>query len=256
MMRLYIASIVLLIGVLFLNLPQYKVSGQSGIIVDNADSIRTVNSHIPAANLDIQAHIAVQYSNGLRHLPVDNIPAPLQTLLARVAHHLSVQYANGTRQMKLTIIPATFQQLLSTVSAKIGFQYANGNRQLALAYPRTLVNDTTIPVISAIAQGSNGNGSNITWTTNEFTRYQLGYGAQSGHYTEAIEEPLYAKQHSVTLPNLVAGQRYYFQITAIDRSDNQTVSAEHSLVAGPTPVPTPLPTATPAAVFLPLIEKR
>ena len=255
MMRIFIWTL-FLISVLLIAIPTPHITGQSGIIVNNASTLRTINTGAPSVNLDIQARVVVQYGNSLRHLPVGNIPAPLQALLDGVAQRVSTQYANSVRHVSMAAMPDIFQTLLSTISARIGFQYANSNRQLSLSYPLALINDTVPPVIGTITNNSSGANANIIWTTDEFTRYTLRYGTQPGNYTEPIEEPLYTKQHAITLSGLVSGGTYYLQITATDLSGNQSISPERSFVVAPTPAPTPIPTPTRRdRIFLPLVGR-
>jgi len=218
MMRISIGMLALIcICILLIVVPTSHISGQSGIIVNNADTIRTINPSVPSINQSIQARVAVQYSNSIRHVNLSTLPNPFQTLL-------------------------------STISSRIGFQYANSNRQLLLSYPRALLNDTAAPAISNIVGNSSGV---ITWNTNEFTSYIIRYGTQSGNYTETIEQPLYDKQHALTLPNLISAATYYFQITSTDISGNQSVSIEGNFTFDPDP--TPIPPSP--SVFLPLVRR-
>jgi len=260
MMRIFIGTL-FLISVLLIALPIPHITGQSDIIVDNADTRRDITTGAPSANLDVQARVAVQYGNSLHHLTVGSLPAPFQALLDGVAQRVSAQYANSIRHVNMVSLPEPFQAILSTAAARIGFQYANSNRHLTLVYPRALLNDTVPPVIGPIAPSSNAGSATISWSTDEFTRYTLRYGTQSGNYTQAVEEPLFAKQHTVTLSDLVSGSTYYLQVTAFDLSGNQTVSPELSFIVGPTPTPTSNPTVPPPLtpttnpVFLPLVDR-
>jgi len=232
MIRISIGMLALIcICILLIVVPTSHISGQSGIIVNNADTIRTINPSVPSINQSIQARVAVQYSNSIRHVNLSTLPNPFQTLL-------------------------------STISSRIGFQYANSNRHLTLVYPRALINDTVPPVIGPIAPSSNASSATISWSTDEFTRYTLRYGTQSGNYTQAVEEPLFAKQHTVTLSDLVSGSTYYLQVTAFDLSGNPTVSPEFIIdLIQPTPEPTVVPTLPPPStptsnpVFLPLVNR-
>ena len=260
-MRIFIGTL-FLISVLLIAVPISHISSQSGIIVNNATTLRTINTGAPSTNFDIQSRIAVQYGNSLRYLSVGSIPSPLQALIGGVAQRASVQYANNIRHISMAAMPSNFQALVSNISARISFQYANSNRHLTLVYPRALINDTVPPVIGPIAPSSNASSATISWSTDEFTRYTLRYGTQSGNYTQAVEEPLFAKQHTVTLSDLVSGSTYYLQVTAFDLSGNPTVSPEFIIdLIQPTPEPTVVPTLPPPStptsnpVFLPLVNR-
>ncbi|MFN8486508.1 MAG: hypothetical protein U0350_02885 [Caldilineaceae bacterium] len=205
------------------------ISGQSGIIVNGAHTVRTVDT-ISSPTLNnllggVQARIVTQYANNLRDLPLRSVPTPLQTLLGGVAQRIVTQYANSVRHADLVALPALFQDLLASVSARIVFEYANGNRQFALGYPRALLNDTVPPVINNFAN-TNAGGAKITWNTDEFAHCIVHYGTQSGNYTGTLTEALYAKQHEATLADAVAGITYYVQLECTDQSDNTARSSE------------------------------
>ncbi len=183
----------------------------------------------------------------------------LNTILQNAQPRIVVEYSNAMNIHKLNAVPSALQTVLNVVPKKITLQYANSNRHLTLVYPRALLNDTAAPAISNIVGNSSGV---ITWNTNEFTSYIIRYGTQSGNYTQAVEEPLFAKQHTVTLSDLVSGSTYYLQVTAFDLSGNPTVSPEFiidliQLTPAPTVVPTLPPPSTPTTnpVFLPLVDR-
>ena len=186
----------------------------------------------------------------------------LNTILQNAQPRIVVEYSNAMNIHKLNAVPSALQTVLNVVPKKITLQYANSNRHLTLVYPRALLNDTVPPVIGPIAPSSNAGSATISWSTDEFTRYTLRYGTQSGNYTQAVEEPLFAKQHTVTLSDLVSGSTYYLQVTAFDLSGNQTVSPEFIIdLIQPTPEPTVVPTLPPPStptsnpVFLPLVNR-
>jgi hypothetical protein len=228
--------LILLALLAFLVLP---VRGQSGIVVNEADGIRT-ETVAPSAGLNtllngVMARVSTQYANRVRHMRLTSPPSPFQTLLASVTPRVSVEYANRTRHMRLTTPPSPLQTLLNTVSARIAFQYANRNRQLALAYPRTLLNDRTKPAISTFDRVIEGNNVRLTWVTDEFARCTLRYGTQPGNYVETVENLLYFKSHELLLTTLTQGTIYYVQLTCVDQSDNSTTSAEFVFSTDTTP---------------------
>ncbi len=83
--------------------------------------------------------------------------------------------------------------------------------------------DTTPPVISNVATSSvTANSAIITWSTNEKTTSTLAYGTSTSTLNHYSYETTPIKAHSVTLTNLSANTKYYFQITSEDESGNST----------------------------------
>jgi len=50
-------------------------------------------------------------------------------------------------------------------------------------------------------------------------------------YSQTVSDPLYAKQHEITLTGLTMGTTYYYKVCSTDRSGNTATSSEHSLTA-------------------------
>jgi len=73
----------------------------------------------------------------------------------------------------------------------------------------------------------------ITWTTDEFATSVVLYGVKPGVYPQTVSDPLYAKQHRITLTELTLGATYYYRVQSTDRSDNTTTSSEQSFTAQP-----------------------
>lgn len=221
-------------------------AGKQGdaIVVDGADEVRTASVSIAQGLTNrlanVTPRIVSQYANQLRHIGLTVVPGPLQTLLDQLSSRVVVQYANAIRRESLPAIPAALQTLLGRVSDRVVFQYANANRQESLLYPVALFGDNTPPQISGItAKRMGSENAAILWTTDEFGTSVVLYGTQQGVYPHTVDDPLYTKQHEVTLTGLTAGTRYYYQVRSTDRSGNTSASAEHSLSAQ-TPVYLPL----------------
>ena len=142
-----------------------------------------------------------------------------------------VQYANLIREEDLTARPGALQTLLNQVSARVIVQYANTNRGFQLVYPAALFNDTTAPQASGITARSESDSVTISWTTGEFATSTVLYGTQPGMYSQTVSDPLYAKQHEITLTGLTMGTTYYYKVCSTDRSGNTATSSEHSLTA-------------------------
>jgi hypothetical protein len=125
-------------------------------------------------------------------------------------------------------------------------QYANANRQLVLTFPVDLIDDKAPPQASTIETEPAGETSTVfTWTTDEVADSTVEYGTAPGAYTETIHDPLYVKQHRVTLTGLEAGETYYARASSTDRSGNVYRSSEISFEQ-----------TEGAFVYLPLVLRR
>ncbi|MBC8275688.1 MAG: fibronectin type III domain-containing protein [Chloroflexi bacterium] len=206
------------------------------IIINNADEVTETSVSMTQDLMDSLAgvgpRIVLQYANQLRPVGLVAIPSSLQTLLDQVSDRIIVQYANAIRQDDLAAVPSALQTLLGQVSDRIIFQYANANREVQLVYPAALINDATRPQISDITASMTGSDSaTVTWTTDEFANSEVIYGTQPGVYPQTVSDPLYTKQHEITLTELALGATYYYKVLSTDRSGNTTTSSEHGLSA-------------------------
>jgi hypothetical protein len=207
------------------------------VIVNNVDEVRetsvSMTPNLSDSLAGVRPRIVLQYANQLRPIGLATVPSPLQTLLDHVSDRIIVQYANTIRQDDLAAVPSALQTLLGQVSDRIILQYANANRGLQLVYPVALINDTTSPQVSGIAASMMGSDSAIiTWTTDEFATSAVLYGTQPGVYPQTVSDPLYAKQHKITLTGLTPGTTYYYyKVRSTDRSGNTTTSSEQSFTA-------------------------
>lgn len=229
----------LLLAMLFLLLAfAVPVASQvsDNIIVNNADEVRETSVSMTQDLVDLIAgvgpRIVLQYANQLRPIGLVDVPSSLQTLLDQVSVRIVVQYANTIRQDSLTALPSALQTLLVQVSDRLIFQYANANRELPLVYPAALINDTTPPQVSDITASMTGSDTAIiTWTTDEFATSTVPYGTQPGVYPQTVSDPLFTKQHRITLTGLMSGTTYYYRVRSTDRSGNTITSSEHSFTA-------------------------
>ena len=104
--------------------------------------------------------------------------------------------------------------------------------------------DAIPPVISSIkATTIDSSKVTVSWVTNEDTKWRLDYGTDPNILTDTIPPAgtlsvtnnNFATQHRVTLTGLQPNTTYYYRITAIDRSANQTVALPPTFtVPGPT----------------------
>ena len=84
----------------------------------------------------------------------------------------------------------------------------------------------------------------ITWATDEFATSTVLYGTQPGVYSQTVSDPLYTKQHSITLTGLPPGTMpYYYVVRSTDRSGNTATSSEYTFNTQP-------------FVYLPLIMRN
>jgi len=203
------------------------------VIVEYSDS--TAPHHlieIPAALQaladTVPARVIVEYADSTAPHHLIGIPAALQALADTVPARVIVEYADSTSPHALEIIPPALQALVSNVSARVVVEYSNSTRAAELAYPLELMNDSQPPKISGMAASGSGR---ITWTTDEFATSAVLYGTQTGVYTDTVSDPLYTKQHEITLPGLTMGTTYYYKVRSTDRSGNTVTSSEYSFTA-------------------------
>jgi hypothetical protein len=93
---------------------------------------------------------------------------------------------------------------------------------------------------------------NVDGTTlTDLAGYRVKISGVSGNYTKASIFPLAKTQTSFTVPGLTLGVRYYFVVTALDQTGNEStnsneVTAIFGVNATPTPVPPGVPTLPPS----------
>jgi len=213
------------------------VLGQGGdnIIVTGADGVRTTSMGVDQGLIDrlagVATRVVLECANQVRHIQMVAPPGPLQTRLNQVSHRVVMEHANTVRHQALSSPPSALQARLGEVSTRVFLQHANASRQQRLVYPNALFNDTTAPQMTNIAAAPMGGGNvKITWTTNEFATSAVLYGTQSGVYPHTVSNPLYTKQHEITLTGLTTGTRYYYRVRSTDRSGNTATSTERSFV--------------------------
>lgn len=207
--------------------------GQGGIIIDGARSVREEGAGLsPDLSLTINSvgpRVTVWNANTLDHRPITNPPNSLQGLFSQVRPRIILLTVNTNRHASLSTPSAALQGLLSAVQPRVVIEAAKTNRSNALSYPVALIGDTTQPQISAIAASRQGNTATVSWTTNEFADSAVLYGTQSGNLGQTASDPLYAKQHEMTLTGLASGVAYYYRVRSVDRSGNVALSPERVL---------------------------
>jgi len=223
------------------------VQGQTGIVIENADGRRDVSIALDPllpGNLASVAHRIVLIDvNAKRDLDMAPIPSAMQGMLNQVINRILLQYVNAERDLALAGPPAAMADGLQKIIPRFVIQYANARRDIVMGYPRDLIGDTTAPQITNITTLIDGSGVRVRWTTNEFTRGTVAYGAQAGAYTENASETYYERQHELLLPPVAPGAQLHFQIVAVDLSGNQAATGDQ-MVTGQ------------SHVYLPLVRRR
>jgi len=208
-------------------------SGQSGFIIENADATNTL-SFTASTELNtlidqIAPRFVVEFAHANQYYTLTAIPTALNDLLATLQPRFVIEFARANKYYALTPIPSQFDTLLGQIAPRFVLEFAKANRYIALSFPVDLINDTTPPQGSNITVKPAGETSTtITWTTDEYADSTVRCGTQSGNYTMTFTDPLYVKQHSITLTDLTAGTTYYCVCSSTDLSGNTYQSQEFS----------------------------
>ena len=210
-----------------------STSSQSGIIVTGADSVVNTSSiyssDLVSTTLSIGPRVAVEYAGSTGPHLLSNIPTELQGRVDSVSDRVAVEYAHSTAPHALIAVPSGLQALVDAVAKRVAVEYANSTRAEALVYPLALIGDTTPPQISDIAVSPAGSGSvAVSWTTDEFATSAVSYGTQPGAYSESVTDPLFTKQHGLSLSGIAPETTYYYQVRSTDRSGNTATGAERN----------------------------
>jgi hypothetical protein len=209
------------------------VFSQGGIIVSGAATVReedaALNTGLSAAVSNVGPRVSLWNANTVRHQPITAPPGGLQGLYSQVRPRIIFLTANTNRQADLSTPPVPLQSLFSAMQPRVIILVANSSRSAALSYPVALIGDTAQPQISAIAASRQGSTAAVSWTTDEFADSAVLYGTQSGNLSQTVSDPLYAKQHEMTLTGLTAGVAYYYRVRSVDRSGNVALSQERVL---------------------------
>ena len=156
---------------------------------------------------------------------------PSQTLINLVSDigtRFVVEFSDAKHEFPLTSPPSGFFTLLEQVANRFVFQYANETNVIPVSYPKSIINDTSPPIISSVAAQSIGI---ITWKTDEYATSSVIYGTNTVVGLGEIIDPLYTKQHQVTLTGLTPGVTYKYKARSTDRSGNTRTSNEYSFTA-------------------------
>jgi hypothetical protein len=246
-----IATALLLLLMLVAGRAVFTVRAQSAqFIIQNADEVNTLSftSSSTVSNLlaQVSPRIMFQHAQANRYITLTSVPSALNNLLAQMTPRIVFQHAQANRHIGLTRVPGELNTLLAQILPRFILQHARANSVLALGYPLTLIGDTTPPQITQIAVAMQGvESAVVTWTTNEFADSTVRCGTASGSYTMTFSDPLYVKQHAVTLTGLTAGTKYFCRARSTDLSGNTTQSSEFNFEQ-----------VEEMSVYLPLVLRR
>lgn len=158
----------------------------------------------------------------------------LNSLLDALGPHFVVDMADTLGHARLLAAPAALA--LDSLPVHFVLDMADSNLFTRLAYPEEVIGDTAppqeegtpeiVPVASDIIK--------IRWKTNEFSQGTVEFGTQSGQYAHSVSEPLYVKDHEVTLTGLSPEGQYFYRLSNIDPAGNVGYGPEQSFsLAGP-----------------------
>ena len=80
--------------------------------------------------------------------------------------------------------------------------------------------------------------------TDEFADSKVMYGTSSGSYPETVSDPLFVKEHTIVLPDILLDTPYYYKVRCTDLSANTGTSAEQEFTL-----------TLEKYIFLPLLQK-
>jgi len=209
--------------------------GQSTqFIIQYADEVNTLSFSTPTSDLSdlinqTAPRFVMRFANTNKYLPLNPLPSALSDLLNDIQPRFAIQFAHANNYLSLIPIPSQLDTLIGQITPRFIFEFAKANRYITLSFPVDLINDTTAPQGSNIVVKPAGEtSSTITWTTNEYANSTVRCGIQSGNYTMTFFDPLYVKQHSITLTGLTPGAIYYCVCSSTDLSGNTYQSQEFS----------------------------
>lgn len=214
------------------------VRGQGGISVTGADSMLqyAVNRPISleATTNNISDRYVLYYADKLRFIdPLNALPTDWNIILEQTPVHVTMFYADKIRYVNLNAVSASLLTLFSSVPKHIVLYYADKMRNVDMQsnYPALVINDTTPPQISAVKDNAINNDTVvITWVTDDFADSTIVYGMQSGVYTQSTNSPLFVKQHTITLTQIIADIDYYYKVRSTNQSGNMSESPEYLFV--------------------------
>ncbi|MDD5688275.1 MAG: Ig-like domain-containing protein [Elusimicrobia bacterium] len=87
---------------------------------------------------------------------------------------------------------------------------------------------STPPIITNVRASVTTNGAIITWTTDENSDTQVGYGTTTALGTVSPLDINMTRLHSVSITGLLKNKTYYYKVYSRDSSDNLATSSQYS----------------------------
>jgi hypothetical protein len=101
------------------------------------------------------------------------------------------------------------------------------NQTTSIAVSGTVMNDTTAPVISAVAASSiTASGATIGWTTNDASDSQVDYGTTTAYGSANALNGSLVTAHSMSLSGLTGSTLYHYRVRSRDASGNLALSGD------------------------------
>ena len=171
------------------------------------------------ANLGLAPRIQFEGINLRQPYPLGPEPSFTLTTSPRIVFY----EVNARQEYALSNLPDLLQSYLTRVDPRFYVQYLQQAKQERLVYPHDLLNDSTPPIIERVSPISlEPTQTILEIITNEPTQLIFNYGSQAGDYPNQIEVTSFSRNHHLTLVNTTLGQRFYYQLTATDQSNNLT----------------------------------
>jgi hypothetical protein len=193
---LFLAVLIVALGLAFASGP---VKSQSGIIVQEADSVTRL-SFTPNNTLEI--------------------------VLTSLKNH-PVWHSSETGHNYNLLAPAMPGSVLLD-APKITFGAAEASAFYHFGYPTDLISDRTPPRINNQQVEQSDVTAYFSFSTDEFAQARLRLGSAPDAYSIIYHDETYRKDHFFNLSDLsdFGDSQYYYEITVTDRSGNRTVEGE------------------------------
>ena len=194
--RIAIIAVLILIGLLFVG-PVFGKTNDS-IVLGEADESNTFSITASQTLIDLISNIGTRFV---------------------------LEFADAKQDFSMTTPASELFSLINQIEDRFVIEFADKANFIPISYPKSIINDTTPPIISNIvAQPSDI----ITWTTDEYATSTVIYGINTVGDIGEVSDPLFTKQHEIPLPGLTPGVTYIYQVRSTDRSGNTRTSSVQS----------------------------
>lgn len=208
-MRGALLFIFILFAILEPTSSQIRVSGADYVQNTTLDQISIVTEAVPVSS------IFTFNENGAANMSLQMTKIPTAAQIRNSIFTFN-EASTSSRSLETTRIPTGILPRSS-----IFMLHETTMDKMDLAYPQTMLNDLSAPVISNITvEKLAASESWINWTTDEFATGLVRYGTTAGNYGDRIGSDLYEMNHSMLLQGLVQGTQYFLLVSGGDRSGN------------------------------------